>query len=73
MIEKPTYTQAQLEELLSFTGDAITEVFDQLLKGNWKDDLGHPITLNRAMCNLKPVVIAIMRFRQEHLGYKKVI
>lgn len=75
MIEtkQPTYTQGQLEELLAITGDAIAEAFDQLLKGNWRDDHGYPVTLNFAMQNLKPVLVAIMHFRQEHLGYKKVV
>lgn len=37
-------------------GNAATDVFEQMLKGNWRDDHGHDVRLNKAMCDLKAAV-----------------
>ncbi len=37
-------------------GDAATDVFEQMLKGNWKDDQGHDVKMNQAMFVLADVV-----------------
>ncbi len=40
-------------DLIAETGDAIADVFEQLLRGNWVDDHGHRVNQNSAMAILK--------------------
>lgn len=41
-----------LHALVLSMGDAIADVITQMLKGNWVDDHGHPVTNNVAMIAL---------------------
>jgi len=61
-----------LEPLLQNVGDAVADLFEQLVKGNWTDDQGHAVTGNAAMQNMKNVLVAIARFRTKHLNYPEV-
>lgn len=45
-------------------GDAICAVFDQMERGNWQDDHGHPVRNNMAMLRLKDVLAAMIAFRK---------
>ena len=58
-----------LEPLLQQTGDGIAAVFEQMLKGNWRDDHGHDVKFNIAMQGLKHLLIRLGNFRADHLGY----
>lgn len=63
--------QAKIKTLLQNTGDAIAEVFDQMLKGNWEDDKEHSVEHNAAMIDLKQALIGIINYRTIELGYGK--
>lgn len=67
--EKLERTEEQLQKL----GDAVIAMFDQMIKGNWVDDHGHVVKLNRAMNNLAATVRDTMRFRTDVLGYTEVL
>lgn len=43
---------ALIEEL----GDAITDMFEQLTRGDWRDGHGHDVRLNKQMASLVPLV-----------------
>lgn len=45
-----------LYDFLQSSGNAISDVFDQMLKGGWVDEEGHLVPLNKAMLNLKDVL-----------------
>lgn len=62
----------KVDTLLQQTGDGIAKVFDQLTKGNWVDDHGHPVANNAHMLAMQNVLLAIMHFRADHLDYEKV-
>ena len=61
--------EAALKPLLQKTGDSIADMFEQMIKGNWRDDHGHNVKLNVSMITLTAVLTAIGMFREEHLGY----
>lgn len=60
------------ENLLGEVGDAIAEVFEQMVKGQWVDDNGHKIVMNNSMFVLKQSLVDIMVFREKHLDYSAV-
>lgn len=62
----------ELEELLQNTGDGIANLFTQLMKGNWVDDHGHDVKLNKAMVDMKKVIVDIMKFREKYLNYETI-
>lgn len=67
----PTYSQLvanarlsafapELAALVTLFGDAVADVFEQLVKGNWIDGHGHRVEMNQAMINMQvPMVKAI--------------
>lgn len=59
----------ELKELLQSTGDRVAALIEQMLKGNWVDDMGHQVRRNKAMDDLKYVLKDIGDFRAKHLGY----
>lgn len=61
------------ERVVSNAGDAIANMFDQMIKGNWKDDLDHDVRLNTSMLKLQDVIIELANFRTSYLGYTAVI
>lgn len=61
--------RGQVEPLLQEVGDAIAGVFDQMLKGKWRDDHDHDVRFNAQMLKLKDALGAIGKFRENHLGY----
>lgn len=64
-----TYSEDELKSLLQKTGDGIAAVFEQMLRGNWRDDFGNRVTNNTAMVNMTEVMKSIMDFRHIHLNY----
>ena len=44
-------------------------MFDQYLKGNWKDDHDHDVGLNIAMVKLKKSIMDLMEYRYLNLNY----
>ena len=56
MNRKSETTEVDLVEALGLVkrfGDAVADMFDQLIKGKWADQLGHPVEKNTAMMALK--------------------
>lgn len=49
--------------LIQQFGDAATNVFEQMLKGNWKDDHGHDVKNNVHMMALADAVRTAIAFR----------
>ncbi len=62
---------AELKPLLQNIGDGIVNMFDQLVRGNWRDDHDHDVKMNVHMLNLQDVLKQIMRFRADYLGYSE--
>ena len=62
--------KAELDGLISQTGDAIAALCEQMLKGNWTDDMGHLVRMNTAMLAMQGRLVALGEFRARHLGYK---
>lgn len=62
---------AELKPLLQNIGDGIANMFDQLVKGNWRDDHDHDVKMNVHMLNLHDVLKQIMRFRADYLDYSE--
>ncbi len=62
---------AELKPLLQNIGDGIANMFDQLVKGNWRDDRDHDVKMNVHMLNLQDVLKQIMRFRADYLDYSE--
>ena len=58
-----------VEALVNSVGDKIADLLDQLVKGNWVDELGHPVKNNIQMLNMKSALIELGEFRADHLGY----
>ena len=55
-----------MRDMMQDTGDAIADVFNQMIKGNWKDDHDHDVRMNRAMCRLKDVLAAMIEYRKSN-------
>jgi hypothetical protein len=62
---------AELKPLLQNIGDGIANMFDQLVKGNWRDDHDHDVKMNVHMLNLQDALKQIMRFRADYLDYSE--
>ena len=62
---------AELKPLLQNIGDGIANMFDQLVKGNWRDDHDHDVKMNVHMLNLQDVLKQIIRFRADYLDYSE--
>lgn len=58
-----------VENQLQILGDAIADVFEQLVKGNWMDDIGHHVSNNAAMIGLADAMESTIKMRNEVLGY----
>lgn len=65
--EKLAALEAQVQKL----GDAAADVIDQMLKGSWRDDMGHDVRRNVAVIELKDQLGAMIAFRAEHMGYSR--
>jgi hypothetical protein len=64
--------KSEVKILLQATGDAIADAFEQMLRGNWVDDLGHSVKTNNAMLALRLSLIRMMEFRTKHLDYEAI-
>jgi hypothetical protein len=42
--------------LIERFGDAVTDMFEQMLRGKWTDDHGHDVRMNKQMMALKPLI-----------------
>jgi len=54
---------AEIERLranLTSLGDAVIDMFEQMIKGNWKDDHDHDVHMNRAMISCKDAMESVM-------------
>ena len=66
-------TDEQREELLVLlqgAGDAMADTLEQLLKGNWMDDHGHPVGKNQCMYSMAWSLKGLIKFRSDYLGYE---
>jgi len=54
-----------LEDLIQEFGNNATDVFEQMMKGNWIDDMGHKVSMNDAMCRLCVTVKKVLDMRNE--------
>ncbi len=64
--------EVEVERLLQDIGDNIANVFEQYLKGSWKDDHGHDVGMNIHFSQLRNSLQDIMEFRTKHFDYSKV-
>lgn len=55
----------QIYDVFQQFGDKATDVFEQMERGSWIDDTGHEVHLNKAMIELKEVVIAAIELREQ--------
>lgn len=60
MSEKETKSYA----LVLRFGDAVSDLFEQLLKGDWKDSEGHRVVNNQAMWQVALVLQAACDLRE---------
>ena len=70
-MDKVEINREELVDLLQKTGDGIADLFEQYMKGNWVDDHGHDVGMNRAMQDLKVVLVDLMGYRWKNLNYSK--
>lgn len=62
--EDPISEIAIVEGDITNLGDAVADVFEQMLKGNWIDDHGHPVKNNDAMRKLEQALVQVMDRRR---------
>lgn len=56
---KETYAE-DMYDVIGELGDAIADMFEQMINGNWIDDHGHDLVLNQQMISLqRPIQKAI--------------
>lgn len=55
--------EAEALDVVTQFGDAVSAVFEQMLKGNWKDDHDHPVKNNTAMISLKMPMMNALSLR----------
>lgn len=63
-IEELKRDKEKLTSFINRFGDKATDVFDQMLKGQWVDDHGHYVWLNISMIELKQVIEDVLDNRQ---------
>jgi hypothetical protein len=68
-MEKIEVDKKELTSLLQETGDSIADLFEQYLKGNWKDDHNHDVGMNTSMIKLKKILVELMEYRYLNLNY----
>lgn len=54
---------AEAQEIIAEFGDKVADLFEQMERGNWADDLGHPVSNNTAMMALLPTMERAMQHR----------
>ena len=62
----------ELKAVLQHAGDSICDLFEQMERGDWDDNMGHAISMNTAMLEMQTVLKNMMQFRAKHLGYPEV-
>ena len=55
----------EMWDLIGDFGDSSTDMFEQMEKGDWKDDTGHSVKLNTAMIQLLTTVSKAIQLREE--------
>jgi hypothetical protein len=50
-------------DLIEKFGDAVTNMFEQMMRGHWTDDHGHDVQRNTQMAALKPLIIRAISLR----------
>lgn len=68
-MEKIEVNKKELTSLLQETGDSIADLFEQYLKGNWKDDHNHDVGMNTSMIKLKKILVELVVYRYLNLNY----
>ena len=68
-MDKVLVDRKELETLLQETGNSIADLFEQYLKGNWKDDHDHDVGMNISMVKLKKTLVDLMEYRYLNLNY----
>jgi len=59
---------SKADKVINLMGDAITDMFEQLVKGSWTDDHGHDVQMNAAMIACSDAVIKAMEYRQRKIA-----
>jgi hypothetical protein len=62
------YTQeesAAMHDLIEKFGSGVTDMFEQMIKGHWHDDMGHLVAMNKQMSDLKPLVHEAIALRKK--------
>jgi hypothetical protein len=55
-------------DLIEEFGSRVTDMFEQLIRGNWTDDQGHAVAMNAAMLALKKPVADAIALRAKATG-----
>lgn len=55
-----------MRRMMQDTGDAIADVLNQMLKGDWHDDHGHAVKMNAQMLHLRDVLAAMTDYRNKN-------
>ncbi len=58
-----------IKPMLQNVGDAIANMFEQMVKGDWKDSMGHSVQQNQQMCLLGEQLMAMVKWRAKYLDY----
>jgi len=63
--QEPVVAQAQpvAWKIIECFGRGVTDMFEQMNRGNWVDDHGHKVRMNKAMLDLIPIVRAAIEYR----------
>ena len=59
---------SEMYALIEMFGRTVTDMFEQLEKGDWKDDHGHDVRMNAAMIALKQPVRDAIALRTKMNG-----
>ena len=51
------------DQIIQRFGQGVTDMFEQMTRGNWIDDHGHNVKLNATMISLMPIVQAAIDYR----------
>ena len=55
--------QIEAEKLIQDFGDKVSDMFEQLIKGNWIDDNDHAVANNSSMIALKSILVEAIEHR----------
>ena len=53
----------EADDLIERFGTAVFDMFEQMIKGNWIDDLGHDVKMAARMMAFKPIILDAIDYR----------